>query len=266
MGHQAKKRFGQNFLTDTNLLKKIVLESNVLDKNVLEIGPGLGALTQFLVKDAKKYLAYEIDYSLEEHLKSYTSDHVQFIYKDFLMDDVNETLSKYFNDEEVHLVGNLPYYITTPIIFKFLEIKQLKSATIMVQKEVAERMISKTNIKSYNAFSAILQYYTEVKQVVSVNKKMFNPQPKVDSIVIKLTKKSSRLSMAQETLYESIVKNAFVQKRKTLLNNLSTGFDLKKDKVLEFLNEFNLDENTRAESLSVDTFIEITKKWKFMQK
>ncbi len=261
MQHQAKKRFGQNFLTDINLLKKIVLESNVLGKNVLEIGPGLGALTQFLVKDAKKYLAYEIDYSLEDHLKTFLDKDRQIIFKDFLEDDVNLTLQNYFGKEDIHLVGNLPYYITTPIIFKFLEIKQLKSATIMVQKEVAERMISKTNIKSYNAFSAILQYYTEVKHVVSVNKKMFNPQPKVDSVVVKLIKRENRLSKDEEVLYEKIVKSAFVQKRKTLLNNLSTGFDLKKDQLLIFLKNFKIDEHTRAESLSVENFIEITKQW-----
>src|SRR5690606_38093780 len=110
----------QNFLTDTNLLKKIVLESNVLGKNVLEIGPGLGALTQFLVKDAKKYLAYEIDYSLEDHLKTFLDKDRQIIFKDFLEDDVNVTLQNYFGQEDIHLVGNLPYYITTPIIFKFL--------------------------------------------------------------------------------------------------------------------------------------------------
>src|SRR5690554_4958494 len=140
--HQAKKRFGQNFLTDKNLLKKIVEAAKIKNKNVLEIGPGLGALTQFLVLDAKKYLAYEIDYSLKEPLKQYEDQHTTFIFKDFLETPVEDELTNYFGHEPIHLIGNLPYYITTPIIFKFLSIPNIETATIMVQKEVGERMIS----------------------------------------------------------------------------------------------------------------------------
>ena len=124
-------------------MKKIVDSAQIHDKNVLEIGPGLGALTQFIVKDSKKYLAYEIDYSLKGVLESFVSDDSNIIFQDFLESDVTSDLNNYFNGEPIHLIGNLPYYITTPIIFKFLEIDQLKTATIMVQKEVGERMISK---------------------------------------------------------------------------------------------------------------------------
>ncbi|MBN3491065.1 16S rRNA (adenine(1518)-N(6)/adenine(1519)-N(6))-dimethyltransferase RsmA [Acholeplasma equirhinis] len=262
MRHQAKKRFGQNFLTDKNLLRKIVNDANIQGKNVLEIGPGLGALTQFLSLDAKKYFAYEIDLSLKETLKSFESDKATIFFKDFLEDDVQTRLKNYFGDEEIHLVGNLPYNITTPIIFKFLEIDNLKSATIMVQKEVGDRVISETNLKSYNAFSAILQYYAEVSKVVNVGRKMFTPVPQVDSMVIKITKLERRLTPELEKLYIEIVKKSFQHKRKTLLNNLSTGFDLPKDKVLEFLKRFGFDENTRAELLTVTDFIEITKQWK----
>lgn len=258
--HQAKKRFGQNFLTDKNLLKKIVDSAQIHDKNVLEIGPGLGALTQFIAKDAKKYLAYEIDYSLKDVLENFLSEDSNIIFQDFLESDVTNDLDTYFNGEPIHLIGNLPYYITTPIIFKFLEIDQLKTATIMVQKEVGDRMISKKNLKSYNAFSAILQYFTDVRLVVNVNRKMFNPVPKVDSMVVQLTKKETKLDKSLELKFIQIVKLSFMHKRKTLLNNLSTGLNEDKAKILESLKSLNLDENTRAESLGVDDFITLTEK------
>src|SRR5690554_91793 len=258
--HQAKKRFGQNFLTDKNLLKKIVDSAKIKDKNVLEIGPGQGALTQFLVQDAKKYLAYEIDYSLKPRLTDYHLPHTHFIFEDFLASNIEEDLNKYFDDEPIHLIGNLPYYITTPIIFKFLELPQIQTATIMVQKEVGERMISKNDLKSYNAFSAILQYYTHVDLVMHVGRKMFKPVPKVDSMVVRLTKKEGPLNKEEELLYKNIVKISFMHKRKTLLNNLSVGLDEPKDKLLAILKTLNYDETTRAESLSVDDFVELTQK------
>lgn len=258
--HQAKKRFGQNFLTDKNLLKKIVDSAKIKDKNVLEIGPGQGALTQFLVQDAKKYLAYEIDYSLKPRLTDYHLPHTHFIFEDFLASNIESDLNTYFDKEPIHLIGNLPYYITTPIIFKFLELPQIETATIMVQKEVGERMISKNNLKSYNAFSAILQYYTHVDLVMHVGKKMFKPVPKVDSMVVKLTKKEGPLNLEEELLYKRIVKISFMHKRKTLLNNLSVGLDKPKEEILSILKASNYDETTRAEALSVDDFVRLTQK------
>src|SRR5690606_25941105 len=217
---------------------------------------------QFLSINAKKYLAYEIDYSLIEPLEQYKSDKAKIIFKDFMEDQVEETLNAYFGDEEIHLVGNLPYNITTPIIFKFLEIDNLKSATIMVQKEVGDRVISETNLKSYNAFSAILQYHAEVSRVVNVGRKMFTPPPQVDSTVIQIVKREKRLSKEDEKVYVELVKKAFQHKRKTLLNNFNTGFNLPKEKALEFLKRHGFDENTRAENLGVDDFIRLTKDWK----
>lgn len=267
MHHQPKKRFGQNFIKDTNLLRKMVDASNIKGLNVLEIGPGLGALTQFLTLDAKKYLAYEIDHSLKPELKKYESptSHIKFI--DFLEDeDINQTLNEYFEKEELHLVGNLPYYITTPIIFKFLSIDQIKTATIMVQKEVGERMISSLNTKAYNGFAAILQFYTNVTKVMVVNKKIFYPAPKVDSMVVRLEKRPSKLSVEQTSLYESIVKMSFGHKRKTLLNNLVDKTNEPKETILKFLVSQGFDDKVRAENLSVDDFIRLTLNWPLIKK
>jgi 16S rRNA (adenine1518-N6/adenine1519-N6)-dimethyltransferase len=262
--HQPKKRFGQNFIKDKNLLKKMVDSAEIKGLNVLEIGPGLGALTQFLTVDAKKYLAYEIDYSLKPTLKSFESSNASFKFMDFLEDEhLSVTLQSYFGDEEVHLVGNLPYYITTPIIFKFLETKKLKSATIMIQKEVGERMVSNTNTKAYNAFSAILQYYCKVVRIMNVDKKMFYPVPKVDSMVIKLTKKELPLSEELSRRYEMIVKMAFAQKRKTLVNNIADKIHESKEKIQAFLKELGYQEQIRAENLLVEDFIRLTTNWPF---
>ncbi|WP_025725008.1 16S rRNA (adenine(1518)-N(6)/adenine(1519)-N(6))-dimethyltransferase RsmA [Acholeplasma granularum] len=256
--HQAKKRFGQNFLTDKNLLMKIVDQSKIKDKNVLEIGPGLGALTQYLVPQAKKYLAFEIDYSLKDSLKKFENTHTKFIFEDFLSVDVETVLNEYFINEEVHLVGNLPYYITSPIIFKFLDIKNLKTATMMVQKEVGLRMMADANNKVYNGFSVILQYFTDVKLLMNVNKKMFKPVPKVDSVVMQLTKKDTPLDKTDQALFIKLVKLAFAHKRKTLLNNLATGLNLEKNNILDVLKELDFNENTRAELLSVNDFVRLT--------
>lgn len=262
MQHQAKKRFGQNFLTDKNLLKKIVLAAKIENQNVIEIGPGRGALTQFLTLEAKKYLGYEIDLTLKDYLlKTYSLENTNFIFKDFMEIDLLEDLSTYFKDEKVHLVANLPYYITTPIIFKFLEFNQLESATIMVQKEVGERLISVKNEKSYNALSAILQYYCKVTKVIDVNRKMFNPIPKVDSMVIRLERLPSRTN--KEKLYVKLAKALFIQKRKQAANNLSSSLSLNKDQVKEFLVSLGHLETIRAEQLSVDEIILITEKWPF---
>lgn len=258
--HQAKKKYGQNFLRDLNLLKKIVNQAQIKDKNVLEIGPGLGALTQFLVHDSKKYLAYEIDTSLIDTLKPFESEKAKFIFEDFMETDLS-FIEKYFNNEDIHLVGNLPYYITTPIIFKFLEIKALKTATIMVQKEVGDRMVSKQNVKSYNAFSAILQYFTKVTLEVSVNRKMFHPVPNVDSSVIRLEKIDRNLDEALEKKFIELTKIVFQHKRKTVLNNLSTGYLIEKSEIMKVLHQNGMDEFTRAESLTIEQLIELTKTW-----
>lgn len=248
-----KKKFGQNFITDKNLINKIVTESKIDEKNVVEVGPGRGALTEELAKRAKRVIAYEIDKDLTQYLDVLEEKHsnLKVIYDDFLKGD--------FSDEEKwELIGNLPYYITTPILFKFLENNVYNSATIMVQKEVGDRINSKPNSKEYNALSVIVQYLTDVSKVVNVSRKLFYPIPKVDSVVIRLEKKNKReVSIEKEQDFFQFVKASFTQKRKTLANNLSESYGLDKQKIIALLKEKQFSESIRAEQLTINDFISL---------
>lgn len=255
--HRAKKQFGQNFLTDKNLLNKIVEEANINDKHVIEIGPGMGALTQFLVKKAKSVTAYEIDLDLKPVLNQLEKENENLLvkYQDILKIEIP-------TDETYDVVANIPYNITSPIIFKLLESPNINSATLMVQKEVCDRITSSPGTKDYNALTVIINYYMDVYKVLNVNKKLFRPVPKVDSAVFKMTRKERVLSEEEEKLFIQIVKSSFHQKRKTLLNNLTFSFDINKEEVNELLNEMGISSTERAENIPLKQFIELTKKWK----
>lgn len=249
----AKKKFGQNFITDTNLINKIVSSSKIDDKNVIEVGPGRGALTKELAKRAKMVIAYEIDKDLTIYLDELVrnNDNLEVIYKDFLSIDFK-------SDKKWELIGNLPYYITTPILFKFLENNVYNSATIMVQKEVGERLISKPNSKKYNALSVIVQYLTNVERVANVSKKLFFPVPKVDSVVIRLEKKNNReIPLEKEQDFLKFVKACFTQKRKTLANNLTESYNQNKEAINALLRVNQFNESVRAEQLSLNDFINL---------
>lgn len=248
-----KKKFGQNFITDTNLINKIVSSSKIDDKNVIEVGPGRGALTKELAKRAKMVIAYEIDKDLTIYLDELVrnNDNLEVIYKDFLSIDFK-------SDKKWELIGNLPYYITTPILFKFLENNVYNSATIMVQKEVGERLISKPNSKKYNALSVIVQYLTNVERVANVSKKLFFPVPKVDSVVIRLEKKNNReIPLEKEQDFLKFVKACFTQKRKTLANNLTESYNQNKEAINALLRVNQFIESVRAEQLSLNDFINL---------
>lgn len=253
-----KKKFGQNFLRDKNLLKKIVDSALIKDKDVIEIGPGMGALTTFLIEQAKSLVAYEVDLELEDFLRNLEQQNSNFkvVFKDILKVDLS-------GNNEMHVVANIPYNITSPIIFKIIESKNIKSATLMVQKEVCDRILASPGTKDYNALSIIIQYFMDVKRVVNVSKKMFYPVPKVDSAVFRMVRKEKTLEDREEELFLSIVKASFHQKRKTISNNLSFGFNLDKSELNDFLDSLNIDSNLRAETISGDKFIEIAKKWPF---
>lgn len=254
--HKAKKHFGQNFLTDKNLLNKIVEEAGVENKDVIEIGPGMGALTQFLVKVASTVTAYEIDLDLKPVLNQLEkhNNNLTVKYEDILKTDIP-------NDKVYDVVANIPYNITSPIIFKLLESSNINSATLMVQKEVCDRITSKPGTKDYNALTVIINYYMEVTKVMNVSKKLFRPIPKVDSAVFKMSRREKELNDDEEKLFIEIVKSSFHQKRKTLLNNLSFSFEVNKEKINELLQKLNINSNERAENITLEQFIELTKIW-----
>ncbi|QUH25095.1 16S rRNA (adenine(1518)-N(6)/adenine(1519)-N(6))-dimethyltransferase RsmA [Serpentinicella alkaliphila] len=262
-GFKFSKSLGQNFLIDGNILNKIVDGAGITENdNVLEVGPGIGSLTQFLAERAKKVLAVEIDKSLlpilEKTLGSY--DNVQVINKDILEVDLNSLIEEHFPNKKPKVVANLPYYVTTPIIMKFLEEKiNIESLVVMIQKEVADRMQAAPNTKDYGALSIAVQYYCNPKILFKVPPSVFVPQPKVESTVIKLEVRETPLVVVHdERLFFNIIRDSFSKRRKTLLNALSTGnLKLNKELIRETLNYYNINENIRGEALSIEEFAQI---------
>lgn len=253
--HKFKKKFGQNFLSDKNILKKI---ASLADTNqndiIIEIGPGAGALTEELVEKSK-VLAYEIDLDLKEKLlEKFHDKEIEIIFDDFLKRDITKDLeNKKYNN--LYVIANLPYYITTPIITKIIEEKiDVEKMVIMVQKEVGERFCAKTGSKDYSSITVFLNYYYDIKKEFIVSKNAFYPKPNVDSMIISLTKKKDRLLSQNEEIFFKLVKDSFKQKRKTLKNNLK---DYDFDKVKEVLINNNIPTDVRAENISLETFIKI---------
>ena len=252
------KKFGQNFIYDKNLLNAIIEQSGINSEDeVLEIGPGAGTLTKVIAKKAKKVVSYEIDTNLKpilaENLKDVTN--AKIIFQDALKTDLNEIESNFTN--EYTLIANLPYYITTPLIFKFLKSERVKSMCIMVQKEVGQRLIATNKDKEYGAISAILDFYGDVKILRQVPRHMFTPVPNVDSCVVQINIKRNK-NNANAELYEKIIKSAFANRRKTLANNLSNDFNVTKQQVYDFLKQLSLPEQIRGDALTTMNFVQIT--------
>ena len=252
-----KKKFGQNFIIDENIIKNIVEKSNVdKDTLVIEIGPGAGSLTNILALKAKNVLCYEIDETLKEilsdNLKDY--DNITIKYEDFLKSNVNEDLKK-FDYKKLYVVANLPYYITTPIIMKIIEDKiNVDKIVVMVQKEVGDRFKAIPGSKDYNSLSIFLNYYFDVSKLMDVSKNVFMPKPNVDSIVVEFKKKTNNYNVSDEKVFFKLVRDSFVQKRKTIKNNLKS-YDL--DKVNEILKKYNMDLTTRAEQIPIEVFVDV---------
>lgn len=247
-----KKKFGQNFLTDKNLLHAIVQDAEISqDDVVLEIGAGAGALTKELSLAAKKVFAYEVDQELKETLIALQLKNVDFIFADFMKADLKE----YDKFDDIKVVANLPYYITTPIIFKLIdEAKNLKSITIMVQKEVAERIVAQKGGKDYGILSVMMAFYGDAKITRIVKRQMFTPAPNVDSAVVNIKiKQKYNIDRYRFSLF---VKSAFSMRRKTLLNNLSSLYP--KEKLMATFDKEFL--SKRAEMLSLEEFVEAYKK------
>jgi 16S rRNA (adenine1518-N6/adenine1519-N6)-dimethyltransferase len=222
-----KKKFGQNFISDSNIINSMVNQLNI-DNNtlVIEIGPGSGALTTHLASLAGNVLCYEIDTDLKETLDDNLSDfnNVNVIYNDFLKADVNADIKKY-NYKKLYLVANLPYYITTPIVERIINLNlNFDLIAIMVQKEVGERFNAKPGTKDYGSLTVYLNYYFDINKLINVPRTVFVPQPNVDSVVI-ILKPHHRYSVNNEELFKKLVRDSFVQKRKTIGNNLK-NYDL----------------------------------------
>lgn len=254
---QFNKKFGQNFIFDLNLLSAIVNDAGVDGAtNVLEIGPGAGTLTSKLCEKAKKVVSYEIDTNLEpilaENLKDYTNSEI--VFGDILKQKIEDIESKF--DGEYIMVANLPYYITTPIIFKFLEeAKKLKSITIMVQKEVAERICAKHNTEDYGAITAQINAVATSKITRIVKRNMFKPAPNVDSAVVRIDFDYDKYGIDNLAIYKKVVTAAFAMRRKTLANNLKSYFSLDMQKVQDILAECSLKADVRGEALSISQFV-----------
>lgn len=252
-----KKKFGQNFIVDENIINSIVTKS-AIDKEtlVIEIGPGAGSLTAKLAESSKQVLCYEIDTTLKEilneNLKQYNN--VDIIYQDFLEADVINDIKKY-NYTKLYIVANLPYYITTPIIINVIEKKlNVDKMVVMVQKEVGDRFKANVGTKDYNSLSIYLNYYFNVKKLMDISRNIFIPKPNVDSIVVEFTKKENNYNLKNEEIFFKLIRDSFTQKRKTIRNNLK-NYDL--NKIEEVLKKHNQDLSTRAEQITIETFVEI---------
>lgn len=263
---QLSKSLGQNFITDKNVIERIVEGAGPTEDDlVIEIGPGIGVLTAEAAQQAAKVVAIEIDCKLipilDETLAEY--DNVEVINQDILKTDLNgiidEQRAKGSFSGDVKIIGNLPYYITTPIIMHILENSiRAESITVMMQKEVADRIKASPGNKTYGAISAAVQYYCEVEQVVSVPKEVFVPRPKVDSAVLKLTIRDKKpVDLIDEKAFFACIKSGFGQRRKTLLNSLTGTYGLPKDEIRRILEEAGIDPVRRAETLDMNEFAAI---------
>ena len=253
-----KKKYGQNFIIDENVINKIVENSNI-DKNtlVIEIGPGAGSLTKKLAQNAKQVLCYEIDETLKTVLNDLTIEfsNIDIFYQDFLKSNVLDDLKQY-QYEQLYIVANLPYYITTPIIMKVIEDNiPVDKIVVMVQKEVGDRFKATPGTKDYNSLSIFLNYYFDISKLMDVSRNVFLPKPNVDSIVVEFKKNKTNYNIKDEKLFFQLIHDSFQQKRKTIKNNLNK-YDLKS--VENVLKKYNFDLNSRAEQIPIYVFADIS--------
>lgn len=256
-----QKKFGQNFLIDTNILEKIINACNITDKDcILEIGPGIGTMTQYLAKNAREVVTVEIDKALIPILEETLSDfnNVTIINQDILKVDIGQIVEEKNGGRPVKVAANLPYYITTPIIMGLLESHvPIESITVMVQKEVADRMQTGPGTKDYGALSLAVQYYVKPEVIVQVPPSCFMPKPKVGSTVIQLIKRPiPPVSVRDERFMFALIRASFNQRRKTLVNGLSNAAELGliKEKVAAALETMGLPGTVRGEALSLEEF------------
>ena len=252
------KAYGQNFIFDKNFLKSIVDMVATKDDEVLEIGAGAGTLTSMLAGSTKKVVSYEIDNNLQpilnEALKDYPN--AQVIFKDIMKVQMSEIEGNFQGD--YIMVANLPYYITTPIIFKFLEnAKHLKSMSIMVQLEVAERLTAKPNTKDYGAITPSIDYRANAKIIKRVGRHMFTPAPNVDSAIVKIDFVKNKFDILDTHTLDETIKGVFAMRRKTLANNLKSHFHLNSDDINQICEKAKISPTTRGETLDTSSLVNL---------
>ena len=259
---KIKKKFGQNFLTDSSILKNIVEASEVTKLDaVIEIGPGLGALTEELCEKAGFVLAYEIDQDLlpilQENLKGHSN--YKILLKDILKANVEEDIALYLKEyKNIYVVANLPYYITTPILIGLLsQSLPIKRYVMMMQLEVANRICGKPLTKEYNALSVWIEYRAKATKIMKVPRTVFVPAPNVDSAVVQLDVYDALPIVAEnETIFSTVIRQCFAQRRKTLYNNLCLKYD--KVMIQQMLSDLHIEPSIRAEVLSLNDFVQIS--------
>lgn len=267
---QFSKSLGQNFLIDENVINRIIEGSLIVKSDlVIEIGPGIGVLTAAIAEKAAKVVAIEIDRSLIPILRETlgTYKNVEIINQDFMKANLSELIKNIKKESEqtftgVKIIGNLPYYITTPIIMKILENdgrNLVECATFMLQKEVADRIRAVPGSKTYGALSVAVQYYCMVEKIASVSKEVFFPKPKVDSSVLRFTmRKEPPVDLINEAVFFTVIKAGFGQRRKTLLNALNGVFGRNKEEIKQILEEVGIAPERRAETLEIKEFASLS--------
>ncbi len=264
-GFSFAKKYGQNFLIDGNIVSNIVKNAGITKEDtVLEIGPGIGTMTQVLCEQAKNVIAVEIDKRLIDvltfTLRDY--DNVTVINSDILKCNIEELCKQYSSNGRLKVVANLPYYITTPIIMELLEKNNnsvIESITVMIQKEVAERLGAEPGNKDYGAITLSINYYSDANIVMTVPASCFMPRPNVDSAVIRMDiYDKPPVTTKDEVKMFKVIKAAFSQRRKTLVNSVSSSTDIAKETILKSLNEMGLSESVRGETLSLEQFAELS--------
>lgn len=266
-GIHANKSLGQNFLINNEVVSTIIESANISNKDlVIEIGPGLGTLTSRLLEKAGKVICVELDDRmisiLEDRFKLY--DNFELIHNDVLKVDLNKIIEENLENSNLKtakIVANLPYYITTPIIMKLLEEKlNIETITVMIQKEVADRLVALPGTKNAGAITYSVYYYADAIKIIDVEKNSFIPEPNVTSTVIQLKiRKESLLQVENEELMFKIIKQAFMQRRKTLVNALSNlAIFNNKEEIIQLLKELNINEKVRGEALTIEQYAKIT--------
>lgn len=255
----TKKTYGQNFIIEPRVVEKIAAAA-ISDENQLciEIGPGIGALTQMLCEKSKHVVAYEIDERMPEVLRNeIASDHLEIILQDFLTVDVDQAIAQFRQPGQgVVFASNLPYYITTPILFKLFEAKEpIDAITVMMQKEVGQRFLAQASAKEYNALSVIWQYKCDCKKVMDVSRHVFWPSPRVDSVVLQFIF-HHKYHYANEAAFFWLVKSCFVQRRKTIYNNLQNALK-DKELALQMLEKAGIAPSKRAQQCQLEDFMRL---------